>query len=379
MLGGVNASADDIDFVRDIRPILSQHCFACHGPDEAARQAGLSLVTFEAATGVLRSGGRAVVPGDRVASEMWGRIRDADDPMPPADQHNALSETQIDRLGRWIDAGASFAPHWAYVPPVRVAVPAVSDPTWPRSEVDHFILARLEAEGLAPAPDADPVTLLRRLHYDLTGLPPRPSEVDAFLASPSPSAFESAVDTLLARPHFGERMAMHWLDLVRYADTVGYHGDQTHRIWPYRDYVIDAFNENKPFDAFTVEQIAGDLLPDPTQEQLIATGYNRLLQTSHEGGVQLKEYRAIYQADRVRNVSSVWMGGTVGCAQCHDHKYDPYTTRDFYALGAFFADIDDEEHLRKPYDGLNTLPTRRTPEMRVWAAESRRAETRLRG
>ena len=261
--------------------------------------------------------------------------------------------------------------------PAGTPVPDVNETDWSVSDIDRYILSRIEEEGLSQAPDADRTTLIRRLTYDMTGLPPRTSEIDAFLADDSPGAYETLVDRLLASPHFGERMAMYWLDLVRYADTVGYHGDQDHRIWPYRDYVINSFNQNKPFDQFTVEQIAGDLLPGPAQEQLIATGYNRLLQTSHEGGVQLKEYRAIYQADRIRNISGTWMGATMGCAQCHDHKYDPYTTRDFYAMGAFFADIDDEEHLRDPYGGLNTLPTARVPEMRVWSNEARARDEEL--
>jgi hypothetical protein len=372
--GAVARPADDapIDFVRDVRPILSQHCFACHGQDEAARKAGLSLVTFERATATLESGATAIVPGDAGASALWRRVTSRDDPMPPPEEHDALSAEEIDLLGRWIERGASYAPHWAYVAPVATPAPDVADTAWPRGDVDRFILARLEAEGLSPAPDADAVTLLRRLTYDLTGLPPTTAEIDAFLADASPRAYEHAVDRLLASPRYGERMAMYWLDLVRYADTVGYHGDQTQRIWPYRDYVIDAFNANMPFDRFTIEQLAGDLLEAPTQDQLVATGYNRLVQTSHEGGVQLAEYRAIYQADRIANVSGAWMGATIGCARCHDHKYDPYRTKDFYALGAFFSDIDDEEHLRDPYAGLNTLPTRRTPEMRVTSAESRR-------
>ncbi len=374
-----SARAVKVDFVRDIRPIISDHCFACHGPDEHARQAGLSLVHFETATSELDSGApgepgvpgiRAIAPGDLANSMLWQRINHPDDMMPPAEAHNPLDQAQIETLGRWIEQGASYAPHWAYVAPVATETPEVQETTWPLDAIDHYILARLNTERLDHAPDADDVTLLRRLTYDLTGLPPQTSDIDAFLADESPNAYETVVDNLLASPHFGERIASYWLDLVRYADTVGYHGDQEHRVWPYRDYVIRAFNENMPFDQFTIEQLAGDLLSEPGQQQLIATGYNRLIQTSHEGGVQLKEYRSIYMADRIRNASAVWMGATLGCAQCHDHKYDPYATRDFYAFGAFFADIDDEEHLRKPYDGLNTTPTRRLPEMRVTSADS---------
>jgi len=265
-------------------------------------------------------------------------------------------------LKRWIDEGAVWSLAWAYVSPNRVATPAVRDGAWPANWIDHFILARLESEKLTPSPDADPVTLVRRLYVDLTGLPPTPADVEAFLADASPQAYEKLVDRLLASPHFGERMAAYWLDLVRYADTVGYHGDQEHHISAYRDYVIDAFNKNLPFDRFTREQLAGDLLPAPTIEQKIATGYNRLLQTSHEGGVQAKEYLAIYAADHVRNFSAVWLGATLGCAQCHDHKYDPYTSHDFYAMQAFFADIDEAKHLTR---GSDRSPTVREPEMEL--------------
>ena len=352
-LGRVDAP---VDFVRDVRPILSQHCFACHGPDENARKAGLSFLDFESATREIEPGVWAIVPGDKDRSELWARVNDATDPMPPRKEHDRLTAEEIDVLGRWIDKGASYAPHWAYVPPIRRGG---------ELSIDAMIGARLAEEGLATSEPAERVTLFRRINLDLNGLPPTIEALDSFLLNESDDAYSQAIDTLLASPHFGERMAVFWLDLVRYADTVGYHGDQDHRAWPYRDWVINAFNANTPFDRFTIEQLAGDLLEKPTQEQLIATGYNRLLQTTHEGGAQLKEYRAIYMADRVRNVSSVWMGATVGCAQCHDHKYDPYSTRDFHALGAFFADIDDEEHLRNQYGGLNTLPTRRLPEMHI--------------
>ncbi len=365
-------TSDSVDFVREIRPILSQHCFACHGPDAASREADLSLTTHADATAARAHGFRAIAPYSTDESEVWLRITDPDNPMPPHDARNPLTSAQIELVGRWIEQGATYAPHWAYRPPRRTVPQQSARDDWARSDVDRYVLARLEAEGLSPAPDADPVTLIRRVTLDLTGLPPTSSEIDAFLGDASDEAYERAVDRLLASPRYGERMASLWLDLVRFADTVGYHGDQDHRIWPYRDYVINSFNANTAFDRFTIEQLAGDLLEDPTQEQLVATGYNRLLQTSHEGGVQLKEYRAIYMADRVRNLSGVWMGATVGCAQCHDHKFDPYTTRDFYSLGAFFADVDDEEHLRDPYAGLNTLPTPRVPEMRVQSSETSR-------
>ena len=360
-----------VDFGQDVQPILSQHCIACHGPVEADRKANLNLLDRATVVGEREAGASVIVPGNRSDSELWLRITDPDDPMPPTSAHKPLTAEQVDILGRWIDQGADYTPHWAFQPPTRSARPA------DQRTIDAFIRERLAREGLAPSEPADRITLLRRACFDLTGLPPSPAEADAFLADQSPDAFARVVDRLLDSPHFGERMAMFWLDLVRYADTVGYHGDQDHNAWPYRDWVIEAFNSNMPFDQFTIEQLAGDLLENPTQSQLIATCYNRLLQTSHEGGVQLKEYRAIYMADRVRNVSETWMGATIGCAQCHDHKYDPYTARDFHTFGAFFADIDDEEHLRNQYGGLNTLPTRRTPEMRVTDDAARAVDQRF--
>jgi hypothetical protein len=297
-------------------------------------------------------------------SELMCRVTHPDESqrMPPADTQKPLSTAEIALLKRWIDEGAVWSLAWAYVPPKRAATPAVRNESWPANWIDHFILAGLESEKMNPSPDAEQVTLVRRLYIDLTGLPPAPDDVDAFRADSSPLAYERLVDRLLASPHYGERMAVYWLDLVRYADTVGYHGDQEHHISAYRDYVIDAFNKNLPFDQFTREQLAGDLLPEPTVNQRIATGYNRLLQTSHEGGVQPKEYLAIYAADHVRNFSAVWLGATLGCAQCHDHKYDPYTSQDFYSMQAFFADVDEAKHLTR---GSDRSPTVREPELEL--------------
>jgi hypothetical protein len=365
----LSAAEPPLDFNRNVRPILTDKCFACHGPDEKHRKGRLRLDDREAA---IDKG--AITPGRPNDSELFHRIT-ANDPaerMPPAKSGKTLSPAEVAILTRWIEQGANWSAHWAYVPPQRHPVPAVNDANWPVNWIDHFILARLEREGLTPSPDADRVTLARRLYFDLIGLPPTPEEVDAFRSSNDPNAYEALVDRLLASEHFGERMAVYWLDLVRYADTVGYHGDQDHHASPYRDYVIDAFNRNLPFDQFTREQLAGDLLPEPTVDQLIATCYNRLLQTSHEGGVQPQEYLAIYAADRVRNLSAVWMGATVGCAQCHDHKYDPYTAKDHYALAAFFADVDEEKHLRG--GGTDTVPTKREPEIIV---HTRRERERL--
>jgi mono/diheme cytochrome c family protein len=365
------AAGEAPDFNREIRPILSRNCFACHGPDEHDRRGGLRLDDRAAATSELESGLTAIVPGKPAESELVARIRttDADIVMPPPESNHVLSVAQKDLLERWIAAGAPYAAHWAYVPPAAAAEPAVTDQAWARTWIDRFVLARLEAEGLTPAPDADKITLLRRVTFDLTGLPPTPAEVDAYLADTRPDSYGLFIDRLLASPRHAERLAAWWLDLVRYADTVGYHGDQTHNASPYRDWVIAAFMANVPFDRFTILQLAGDLVePLPGEhpdDRVLAAAYNRLLQTTHEGGLQVKEYRAIYQADRIRNVSGVWMGATVGCAQCHDHKYDPYTARDFHALGSFFADIDDEKHMGNAGFGgaPNALPTTRLPEL----------------
>ncbi|HJZ53342.1 MAG TPA: PSD1 and planctomycete cytochrome C domain-containing protein, partial [Gemmataceae bacterium] len=312
-----------------------------------------------------------IVPGKPGQSALIDRItaKDEMERMPPVKSGKKLTPAEVDTLRRWVAEGAKWSPPWAYVPPKRHPIPMVKDANWSAGWTDRFVLARLEREKLSPSPDADRRTLCRRLYFDITGLPPTPDEVDAFVADNDPKAVEKLVDRLLASEHYGERMAMYWLDLVRYADTVGYHGDQDHHASPYRDYVIDAFNDNMPFDRFTREQLAGDLLPNPTVDQKIATCYNRLLQTSHEGGVQPKEYIAIYAADRVRNLSAVWMGATVGCAQCHDHKFDPYTSRDFYSLAAFFADVDEEKHLRGA--GTDTVPTRRPPEIPVHTKRER--------
>ena len=370
LLADLAAADDTIDFNRQIRPILSNNCFPCHGPNEADRQADLRLDDRDVAVTDME----VITPGAPDDSTLIDRItsEDEDERMSPADSGKSLTAEQIELLTKWIAEGAKYKKHWAYVPPQTSSTPIADQADWPCNWIDKFILARLESEGLKPSEDADRVTLIRRLSLDLTGIPPTSEEVDTFIHDTSDDAYEQLVDRLLASPHFGERMAMWWFDLVRFADTVGYHGDQTQNIWPFRDYVISAFNANMSFDQFTKEQLAGDLLDKPTRDQQIATGYNRLLQTTHEGGFQLKEYRAIYMADRVRNVSQVWMGATMGCAQCHDHKYDPYTTREFYSMGAFFADVDDEAHLRSdPDQVLDELPTVRIPELALYTTEQR--------
>lgn len=369
-----------IDFNRHIRPILSEKCFHCHGPDASSREADLRLDLEESAK--LNRGGYAVVAeGNTEGSELLSRISSEDEyeRMPPPESGKTVTPAEIELLRSWIEKGANWSMAWAYVPPEEIAAPSPKNDHWSRNWIDKFILSRLQTENLAPSPEADRTTLIRRLSFDLRGLPPTLQEVEEFVSEKHGDAYERLVNRFLESPHFGERMAIYWLDLVRFADTVGYHGDQPHNIWPYRDYVIHAFNENKPFDQFTTEQLAGDLLPNPTSDALIATGYNRLLQTSHEGGVQRKEYRSIYLADRVRNLSQVWMGATLGCAQCHDHKFDPYTSRDFYSMGAFFADIDDEYHLISQ-DGneLNSLPTSRQPELKVLSVYQREHLHRMR-
>ncbi len=330
------AAGGKLEFNRDIRPILSENCFSCHGPDKNQRKAKLRLDVREVALEK-----KAFAPGRPEASELIRRISTdkADDLMPPPDSHRQLSAPQKELLRRWVAEGADYQPHWSYLQLARPTVPVPADQSWGKNPVDAFVLHDLAARQIKPVAEADRRTLLRRLSLDLIGLPPTPAEMAAFLADATPQAYERQVDRLLASPHYGERMAVPWLDLVRFSDTVGYHGDQNINVFPYRDYVIDAFNHNLPFDQFTIEQLAGDLLPHPTTEQIVATGFNRLNMVTREGGAQPREYLAKYAADRVRTVATVWLGSTMGCCECHDHKYDPFSTRDFYSLAAFFADI----------------------------------------
>lgn len=324
-------------FNRDIRPILSENCFACHGPDRNKRQADLRLDLQQEA---LKRG--VIVPGHPEKSPLVARIM-ASQPallMPPAASHRSLTPAQRALLVRWVKEGAEYQAHWAYIVPQRPPVPVVTKAkSRVKTPIDAFIFSRLEQKGILPSPEADRRTFLRRLSLDLVGLPPTPQEVQAFLTDRSPNAYEKVVDRLLKSPRYGERMAVPWLDVVRYADTVGFHGDQNHNAWAYRDYVIAAFNSNKPFDQFTREQLAGDLLPNPTPETRTATCFIRLTMMTREGGAQPKEYLAKYAADRVRTVGMAWMGSTLGCCECHDHKYDPFSTKDFYSMGAFFADV----------------------------------------
>ena len=328
--------SNSITYNRDVRPILSDNCFYCHGPDKNHRDGKFRLDDRDSALAK-----KAIVPGHVKGSHLVERIdsSDPDDVMPPPKTHKTLSAAQKDLLKRWIASGATYEPFWAYVVPTRPAVPDVSDAKWVRNPIDAFVLAKLDQNHIRPSKEADKRTLLRRLSLDLIGLPPTPAEMTAFLKDSSPNAYEKQVDRLLASPHYGERMAVPWLDAVRFADTVGFHGDQNQNVFPYRDYVIDSFNRNKPFDQFTIEQLAGDLLPHPTPEQLTATCFNRLNMMTREGGAQPKEYLAKYAADRVRTVSTAWLSSTMNCCECHDHKFDPFTTRDFYSMEAFWADV----------------------------------------
>ena len=333
------AVAQDVQFNRDVRPILSDNCFACHGPDQKKVKGGLRLDVEKSAKGEAKSGAVAVVPGDVSKSELLKRVAaDEKDHMPPADTGKTLTKAQVATLTKWIEQGAKWEDHWAFMP-IKVNRAAKTSVT---EGIDLFIGGKLKEQGLTPAGEADKVTLIRRITFDLTGLPPTPKEVDDFLTDTTPQAYEKVVDRLLASPAYGERMAASWLDVVRYADSVGYHGDQPVSVWPFRDWVVKAFNENMKFDQFTRWQLAGDLLPTPTQEQKVAAGYNRLGMMSAEGGVQPKEYLAKYAAERVRAVGGGWLGLTTGCCECHDHKFDPISAKDFYRLEAFFADIQEQ-------------------------------------
>jgi hypothetical protein len=326
-----------VGFNRDIRPIMADTCFRCHGPDKSTRMAGLRLDIREEALKPNRQGKTPIIPGDPEKSHIVQRIFATNAMiMPPAAAHKELTERQKETIKRWVAEGAKYEGHWAYEPLRKPDLPNAN-----LAPVDAFIQARLSSEALKPSPEADKRTLLRRVTLDLTGLPPTPAETRAFLADSTPNAYEKVVDRLLASNAYAEKMTMHWLDAVRYGDTAGFHGDNIFPVWPYRDYVLRAFASNMPFDRFTREQLAGDLLPNSTTDQKVASAFNRLNRVSAEGGLQPKEYLAKYGADRVRTVAAVWMGLTLGCAECHDHKFDPLLTKDFYAMKAFFADIKE--------------------------------------
>jgi len=356
---------DKVDFNRDVRPILSENCFYCHGPDASHRKAKLRLDLRDAALAK-----EAFIPGKPEESELSKRLdaEDAEERMPPADSHKKLDDRQKAVLRKWIAQGAEYRQHWSYEPPMKPSAPAGSE------GVDHLVEAGLKSLGLTPGPEADRRTLARRLHLDLLGLPPTPEEVDAFVNDASPDAYPRLVERLLASPHYGERMAVTWLDVVRFADTIGYHSDTPRNVWPYRDWVIRSFNDNKPFDRFTLEQVAGDLLPDGGREALIGSGFNRLLLTTEEGGAQAKDYQQRMLTDRVRAVGAAWLGQTTGCAQCHDHKFDPITMRDFYSLGAFFADVHEPDIGRREEGILVSTPEQdaRLAELAAAVAQARK-------
>lgn len=360
-----------ISYNRDIRPILSNHCFRCHGPDEAARKRGLRLDTAEGSRALLKSKVHAIVPGDPDTSELINRItsQDPDDVMPPPELHLPLSAEQQQLLTDWIKQGANYEPHWAFIPPHKTPAPGTDAKL---DEIDRFVAARLAEENLSPAPPADRATLLRRVSLALTGLPPTIEELDAFLADTAPDAYEKQVDRLLASPHYGERMAADWLDVARFADTYGYQSDWECRVWPWRDWLINSFNSNQPYNEFIRDQLAGDLLPDATTAQKIATAFNRLHRQTNEGGSIDEEFRREYISDRIATYSTAFLGLTVECARCHDHKYDPISQQDYYSLGAFFGAIDEAGTY--PY----ATPAIPRPAMRLPNAEQQIELNRLR-
>ncbi|MGH9627344.1 MAG: DUF1549 domain-containing protein, partial [Bryobacteraceae bacterium] len=338
------ASSIKIDFSRDIRPILSDNCFTCHGPDAVNNKSKLRLDTEANALADLGAGRRAIVPGHPEQSQLALRIA-AENPatrMPPSYSKYKLTKQEIDRLTQWIAQGATWEQHWAFIAPKRAPVPDVKAAGWPRNPIDSFILAKLQAEGLQPSAEANRATLIRRVSLDLTGLPPTLQEIDEFVNDQSPNAYEKLVDRLLASPRYGERMALRWLDAARYADSNGYQVDGEREMWRWRDWVIEAFNRNMPFDQFVIEQLAGDLLPNPTLDQRIATGFNRNHRGNSEDGLVPAEFAVEYVVDRVDTVSTVFLGLTMGCARCHNHKYDPFTQKEYYQLYAYFNSIPED-------------------------------------
>ena len=336
-----SAPPGKVDFNADVKPILSDRCFNCHGPDAAKREGDLRL---DLKAGVLGADGSGVItPGDPESSELYRRIAssDEDERMPPADSKLALTKDEIALIGRWIEQGAEWQEHWSFVPPISPPVPSVADAAWPKNKIDRFVLSRLEREGLRPAVEASREKLIRRLGFDLNGLPPTLEEIDAFVADRSPDAYEKVVDRLLASSRYGERMAASWLDVARYSDTYGYQVDRDRFVWPWRDWVIRAFNDNQPYDRFVTDQLAGDLQPDATDDQVLATTFNRLHPQKVEGGSTPEEFRVEYVADRTQTFATALLGLTLECARCHDHKYDPVTQKEYYQLFAFFNNIDE--------------------------------------
>ncbi len=348
--------ARTVDFAREVRPILSENCFVCHGPDAQARQRGLRLDDAEGPfTDRGEFGGPVIIPGNAAESLLVHRVTDGDlsvrmpfqrglaSSVMPGDEDDALTDAEVETLRLWIDQGAEWQSHWAFIPPQRPVLPPVAAGDWPRSPIDNFVLARLERDGLSPAAEADRNTLLRRATLDLTGLPPTQGEIAAFLNDDSPDAYEKAVDRLLESSGYGERMATEWLDGARYADTSGYQTDAERTMWRWRDWVIDAYNDNMPFDQFTIEQLAGDLLPDATLDQRIATAFNRNHSQNGEGGIIEDEFQVENVIDRVSTTSTMWLGLTLGCARCHDHKFDPVTQKEFYEVFAYFNTVSERD------------------------------------
>ena len=379
LLTNASAAEAKVDYNRDVRPILSENCFACHGFDEASREAELRLDVSDSATAD-RDGHAAIVAGDSAASEAWRRITSDDESevMPPVDSHRELTAEQKEILRRWIDEGAVYAKHWAFIPPAKQALPDVGEQAWVKNEIDRFVLAKLEDEGLQPSDEASRRMVIRRLFLDLTGLPPSVDEVEAFVADERPDAYERLVDQLLASPHFGERMALEWLDAARYADTNGFSIDGGRHMWLWRDWVINAFNQNMPYDQFLVEQLAGDLLPNHTDAQLVASGFQRNNMVTHEGGTIPEENLTNYNADRVKTFGEAVLGLTLGCAQCHDHKYDPLTQREYYQFFAYFNTLSDigldgnaGVNPRPYFEAKTVLPTDEAPALRERIAKLR--------
>jgi hypothetical protein len=358
----VNANAGpNLDYNRDILPILSKNCYACHGPDSKSRTTKMRLDKRESAIAKHKSGDAPIVPGKPEASELIRRVKSEDeaDHMPPKETGIRLSPEQIDKLSHWIGEGANYTEHWAFVKPVQKALPAVNDPKWPRNGIDYFVLAKLQAAGLQPTPEADRFTLLRRASLDLRGLPPTMREIEEFAKGQSQDAYEKTVDRFLQDAAYGERWARMWLDLARYADSAGYGSDPLRPIlWRWRDWVIDAFNNNMPFDQFTIEQLAGDLLPNPTLDEKIATSFHRNTMTNKEGGTNDEEWRVAAVKDRIDSTMQIWMGLTLGCAKCHSHKYDPITQKEYYRFYAIFNQTADANH----GDESPTIPAP-TPQM----------------
>ncbi len=356
-------AAAPIDFNQQIRPMLSDKCYGCHGPDENKRKAGLRLDQKEGAFAELKSGNRAIVPGNLEKSALAIRIAstEPEEQMPPPKSGKKLSAQEIETFREWIKQGAVWQQHWAYVAPPQPRLPQVKATDWPRNAIDYFVLWRIEKENVTPSPEADRYTLLRRVTLDLTGLPPTPEEIEAFIADTDPLAYERVVEHLLASPHYGERWGRWWLDAARYADSNGYSIDAPRQIWKYRDWVVAALNRDMPFDQFTIEQLAGDLLPNASVEQKIATGFNRNTQINQEGGIDPEQFRVESVIDRVNTFSTVFLGLTVGCAQCHNHKFDPITQRDYYQLFAFFNQTVQDGHGQGSFGGVMEIPNEFEP------------------